>query len=214
GFGGFAEYYRGDGKRAFADVADEQLQAELASASEDAAVAMQDLANWLESQRANATTDFALGADRFAQMLRDTEMVDIPLDQLQRIGEQDLARNQAALREACGEYAPGQTIEACVLRMQSDKPADGPVAAARAELDRLRQFVIDQRIVSVPSMVQAEVEEAPPYNRQNSAYISIAGPYERNLPSVYYIAPPDPAWSPEVQRAFIPGKSDLLFTSV
>ena len=184
GFGGFAEYFRGDGKRAFADVHDAQLQADLNSASEAAATAMQGLADWLESQRAQAGTNFALGAERFSQMLRDTEMVDLPLDQLQRIGEQDLQRNQAALREACARYAPGQTIEACTLRMQNDKPAGGPVAAARAELDSLRQFVIDHDIVSVPSMVQAQVEESPPYNRQNSAYISIAGPYEHNLPSV------------------------------
>jgi uncharacterized protein (DUF885 family) len=141
-------------------------------------------------------------------------MVDIPLDQLEQIGRADLSRNQAALREACASFAPGQTIEACTLRMQNDKPEGGPVAAARAELDGLRRFVIDHNIVSVPSMVQAQVEEAPPYNRQNSAYISIAGPYEHNLPSVYYIAPPDPSWSPEVQRAFVPGKADLLFTTV
>ena len=214
GFGGFAEYFRGDGKRAFADVHDAQLQADLNSASEAAATAMQGLADWVESQRAQAGTNFALGAERFSQMLRDTEMVDLPLDQLQRIGEQDLQRNQAALREACARYAAGQTIEACTLRMQNDKPAGGPVAAARAELDSLRQFVIDHDIVSVPSMVQAQVEESPPYNRQNSAYISIAGPYEHNLPSVYYISPPDPSWTPEVQRAFVPGKADLLFTTV
>ena len=59
----------------------------------------------------------------------------------------------------------------------------------------LKQFIIDHDIVSIPGTEEAKVEEAPPYNRQNAAYINIPGPYEKGLPSVYYIAPPDPAWS-------------------
>jgi uncharacterized protein (DUF885 family) len=31
---------------------------------------------------------------------------------------------------------------------------------------------------------------------------------------VYYIAPPDPKWSKAEQDAYVPGKADLLFTSV
>jgi uncharacterized protein (DUF885 family) len=53
-----------------------------------------------------------------------------------------------------------------------------------------------------------------PYNRANSAYIDIPGPYEKGLPAIYYIAPPDPSWSPQVQRDYLPGQADLLFTSV
>jgi uncharacterized protein (DUF885 family) len=58
------------------------------------------------------------------------------------------------------------------------------------------------------------VEESPPYNRQNSAYIDIPGPYEKGLPSVYYISPPDPTWDKATQDGFVPGKMDLLGTSV
>ena len=101
GFGGFAEYYRGDGKAAFASVRDPALQRELDTASNAAARAMAGLADWLEAQRPRATQDFALGADRFAQMLRDTEMVDLPLAELEAIGRADLKRNQDALRAAC-----------------------------------------------------------------------------------------------------------------
>ena len=54
----------------------------------------------------------------------------------------------------------------------------------------------------------------PPYNRQNSAYIDIPGPYETGLPSVYYISPPDPSWDAATRDAYVPGVKDLLFTSV
>jgi uncharacterized protein (DUF885 family) len=214
GFGGFAQYYPRDGKAAFASVADPALQAELDTAARDAARAMQGLADWLEAQRPNATQDFALGADKFAQMLRDTEMVDIPLAELEAIGRADLKRNQDALRAACAAYAPGATLQACMNKMAANKPKGGAVQAARAQLAGLKRFIEEKDLVSIPGTEEAQVEESPPYNRQNFAYIDIPGPYERGLPSVYYIAPPDPSWPAEVQAGFVQGEASLLFTSV
>src|SRR5499427_11029872 len=101
-----------------------------------------------------------------------------------------------------------------MLKMSADEPVGGPVAEARRQLPMLRQFIIDHDIVSIPGPEQAKVEESPPYNRQNAAYINMPGPYEHGLPSVYYIAPADPSWPKAEQDAFIPGKADLLFTSV
>ncbi|MEQ1619305.1 MAG: DUF885 domain-containing protein [Terricaulis sp.] len=213
-FGGLAEYYSGDGKAAFASVTDAALQAELSTASNAASVAMTELANWVETQRATATQDFALGPERFAQMIRDTEMVDVPLSELEAIGRADLARNQQALREACAQYAPGATLPACMARMGAQKPQGGAVEGARAQLAGLRAFLVEKDLVTIPGTEEAQVEEAPPFARQNFAYIDIPGPYETNLPSVYYIAPPDPSWPARVQADFVPGENELLFVSV
>jgi hypothetical protein len=90
----------------------------------------------------------------------------------------------------------------------------GPVVGARRQLVRLKQFVLDEDLVSIPGAEEALVDEAPPYNRWNFAYINIPGPYEKNLPSTYYIAPPDPSWSEEDQLAYIPGAKKLLYVSV
>ena len=68
--------------------------------------------------------------------------------------------------------------------------------------------------MTIPGPELALVEEAPPYKRWNQAYIEIPGPYEKGMPSVYYIAPPDPTWSAKDQLAYIPGAADLLFISV
>ena len=67
GFNGFAEYYRGDATAAFAEVDDAALQVELAAAVETAANAVTEAAAWLESQRATANHDFALGAGHDAR---------------------------------------------------------------------------------------------------------------------------------------------------
>lgn len=175
---------------------------------------MKDTVAWVDSQRASAKPNFALGKDKFQRMLADTEMVTTPVEELERIGRADLESNQKLLKDACSRYAPGATMQDCMLKMAADKPEGGPVAGARAQLAGLKQFIIDHDIVTIPGPEEAKVEESPPYNRQNSAYINIPGPYEKNLPSVYYISPPDPTWSKEAQLAYIPGKADLLFTSV
>ncbi len=213
-FGGLASYYLGDGSKAFAGVGDAALQAELARASQAAATSMSGIASWLEGQRRKAGNNFQLGAKRFAQMVRDTEMVDVPLAKLEAIGREDLARNQKALKAACTHYAPGVSIPVCVARAGLDKPKGGAVAGARAQLAGLRKFIADHDIVTIPGTEEAQVEEAPPFARQNFAYIDIPGPYETNLPSVYYIAPPDPSWPAKVQAAFVPGAAELMFVSV
>jgi len=212
-FGGYASFFASDVPKIFADVKDDALQARLKSSNAAAIKAAQDMADWLTAQKPQATQDFALGAEKFAKMLHATERVDIPLDQLKAAGEADLARNLAALKAACDQYAPGKSLQRCVDEENSDKAQGGAVQGARDQLDELRQFVIDKNLVTIPGPEQAKVEEAPPFNRWNFAYIEIPGPYEKNLPSVYYIAPPDPSWPKAEQLAYTPGKDVLLFTS-
>ena len=214
GFGGLADYFTGDAKAAFAEVKDPALQRQFDEAAGAASKSMKALADWLEKQRKDATQDFALGPDRFANMLAMTEGVKVSIAELEKVGRADLKRNQDALKAACADYAPGKTIPECMVQMNADKPEDGVVAAARRQLPTLKAFLKRKDIVSIPGAEEALVEESPPYNRQNAAYIDIPGPYEKGLPSVYYISPPDPAWPKEVQDAYIPGEKDLLFTSV
>jgi hypothetical protein len=175
---------------------------------------MDELTAWLESQRTTATADFALGAPKFLEMLRETERVDIPLEELELVARKDLERNLAGLKEACGAFVPKASLTACVGKMRANKPSGGTVEGARAQLAELRQFVIEKKIVTVPNQEQALVAESPPYNRGNFAYISIPGPYESPaVKATYYVAPPDAKWSAAERNAYLPGKAYLLYVS-
>ncbi len=213
-FSGLAEFYRKDARLAFASVSDAGLQQELVDASGEAAQALAALAARLEADLPNSTASVPLGPVRYAKMLEMTEGVTLPLPALEAAGRADLERNTAALREACAAFAPDASIRECVERIGTKKPPGGPVAGAREQLVELKQFLVEHEIVTIPGTEEAEVAEAPAFNRQNFAYIEIPGPYETNLPSVYYIAPPDPAWAQAEQEAYVPGEADLLFTSV
>jgi uncharacterized protein (DUF885 family) len=212
--GNLAEFLRKDVPAVFAAVDDAELQAGMVEANGAAATALDELARWFKAEEARGTTDFALGPDLFARMLAKTEGVTTPLDELERLGRADLERNRAALVTACAKVAPRRPLAACVAVINGEKPREGPVLRARSQLAELETFLQASDLVSIPGKERATVEEAPPYNRWNAAYISIPGPYEQDLPAVYYIAPPDPSWSAAERKAYVPGEADLLFVSV
>lgn len=212
-FGGLAKFYEKDAKVAFATVTDPQLRKEFEAVVPIAAKSMQGLADWMESQRHKATDNFALGTSRFQEMLKATEGVNLPLNALEKAGRDDLQRNLAALKEACKHYAPEASIQSCVGKVEAQKPPEGAVGEARRQLVALKTFVVEKNLLSIPGQEEATVAEAPPFNRWNLAYIDIPGPFEHGLPSIYYVAPPDPAWSQAEQTAYVPSKTNLLFIS-
>jgi uncharacterized protein (DUF885 family) len=213
-FGGFADFYTKDAAAVFASVTNPDLQKQLTDVDTNAAIAMTNLKNYLIGLRKTATDKFPLGKDLFAEMLKDTESVEIPIADIEAAGRADLERNTQALKGECANYLPKGTLAACVAKMSANKPKSGFIEAARAQLVELKKFVQDNNVVSVPSNDEALVAEAPAYNRTNSAFIQTAGPYDKGVPSTYNIAPPNPAWSKAEQAAYVPSEAALLFTSV
>jgi uncharacterized protein (DUF885 family) len=213
-YGGMAEFYTKDVAATFAAVTDPDLQKQLTEADTAAAQAMDALKQTLEAERSKANDKFALGPDLYAQMVSQTERVDIPIDQIEAAGKADLERNTAALKTECNAYAPKSSLQQCIAKMAANKPKAGPVEAARSQLVMLKDFIVKNNVVSIPSTDEALVAEAPPYNRSNAAFIQVPGPYDHGVASTFNIAPPDPKWSKAEQAAYIPSEATLLFTSV
>ena len=213
-FSGLADFYSKNVSAVFAAVSDPDLQKQLTDANAVAAAAMNGLKDYLIAERKNANDKYALGADLFAQMVKQTEQVDLSVDKIEAAGRADLDRNTAALKAECNTYAPKASPAQCVAKMAANKPKAGPVEEARSQLKKLKEFIVQNNVVSIPSNDEALVAEAPPYNRSNAAFINTAGPYDKGVASTYNIAPPDPKWSKAEQASYIPGEAALLFTSV
>ncbi|MGB6307016.1 MAG: DUF885 domain-containing protein [Steroidobacteraceae bacterium] len=212
-YGGLSTFYAKDVAPVFASVSDPDLQKQLSDADAAASQAMDALKQTLEADLKTANDKFALGPDLYAQMLAQTERVDLPVDQIEAAGRADLDRNTAALKAECATYAPKESVQQCVAKMSAHKPKDA-VAEAREQLVMLKAFIVKNNVVSIPSDQDALVAEAPPYNRSNAAFIQVPGPYDHGVASVYNIAPPDPKWSKAEQAAYIPAEATLLSTSV
>ena len=213
-FGGLAEFYSKNVTPVFASVSDPDLQKQLSEADAAAAQSMDALKQTLVEERKKANDKFALGPDLYAQMVADTERVNLPIDQIEAAGRADLERNTAALKAECDTYAPKASLLQCTAKMSAHKPKEGAVEAARAQLGMLKDFIVKNNVVSIPATDEAMVAEAPLYKRSNAAFIEVPGPYDHGVASVYNIAPPDPKWSKAEQAAYVPSEATLLFTSV
>ena len=214
-FGGLVGFYEDIIPEVFAAVDDARAHAQLDEASLAAVHALRNTLVWLQDQQAQATDSFRLGRALFEQRLRIVEGVDLDAAAFKAKGEADLARNLRALRAACDDIDPAADLTSCVGQVAAIKPEGGAVSGARAQLASIRAFMLEQNLVGVPSDDEARVAAAPPHRRGNSAYISLRGPFEGpEVPSTYYIAPPDPSWTAAERAAYVPGKAGLLFTSI
>jgi uncharacterized protein (DUF885 family) len=171
---------------------------------------------FLVERQAQATDAFALGPELFLRMLADKEGIEIDLARLEQIAAADLDRNTRALEEAARAIGKRQPVRKVLAKVNADKPpAKKILAVATDQAAEMRKFLVDKAIVTIPSEDAAEVTESPPFMRWNFAFLDGAGVFEtRPLPSFYYISPPDPKWSKAVQRAYIPSRADLLFTTI
>ena len=207
---GLAEFVTSAPYEVFAPVADHGRQSAMRDANDRAAAALGDLARWIESSPRDP--DFALGGEKYQAFLWALERLDTPFEELAAMAWQDLELNTRALQDACAAFRPGATVQQCRDQVAARKPADGPVDAARRQLELLRSLVVEREIVTVPDM-EVVVAESPPHQRSGTAYISVAGPYEPDQPSYYYISPPDPTWSHEHRLAYTQSEADLMTTS-
>lgn len=174
-------------------------------------------AAWLEQQLPNATNDFALGEQQFLAMLSAINGIDTTLPALQKLVDDDLARNTAAITEAAHAIDATKPVPDVVFAQAADHApdADKELAIATEQAAMLRKFLVDHDIVTIPTNDVAEVRASPPFQRWNAAFLSEPGAFEKKqLPSFYYISPPDPTWSPADQAAYLIPTNDLLFTTI
>ena len=214
---GLAEFADQDVRRAFSTPSSPLAnQAEIDPALDTCKAALTEHAAWLAQQQPNGTLGFALGAPTFLRMLAETQGVEIDLARLTAIAEADLNRNLAALEEAARAIDPTRSVAEVVAAMAQDRPTTATVLdVATQQAEAMRQFVLDHRIATIPSSNAAVVRETPPFQRWNSAFLDVPGPFEATpLPSYYYISPPDPAWPVAEQLAYLPPTADLLFTTI
>ncbi len=206
--------------KGLADFADHDARQVLAGPPDlDAALdtckaALVEHATWLEQQQPRGTADYALGGPKFIAMLAETQGITTDLGTLTRLAQADLARNTAAIEAAAREIDPTKSTAEVVATIDADKPTD-VLAEATQQAAEMRAFLIDHHLVAIPGDDVAQVRPSPPFQRWNQAFLDGPGPFEAvTLPSFFYISPPDPTWTPEVQRGYVPSRSDLLFVTI
>jgi hypothetical protein len=157
-----------------------------------------DFAGWLKTQRATAADTFALGEDRFLRLLDLREFVQLDVAALERMVRADIDRNRAAAEAAAEQIAPGEGVHAAVTRLEDQHPtAASIIDDITAMLDRLRIFLVERDVVSLPSNGRCLVQPTPSYAAYVSAAMDNAGPLETvATDSYYWVTVPGTDWDP------------------
>lgn len=171
---------------------------EFTQVNDSVVASMQSAADWLKGTLLpKSRGKYAIGAKAFADKLRYDEMVDIPLGSLLAIGEAQLDKDYKAFVATAQDVAPGKTPAEAMATLETEHPtAADLIPSAKSTVEGLRQFLIDHKIVDIPSEVRPIVTETPPYARSGSfASMDTPGAYEmKATEAFYYVTPPEKDW--------------------
>jgi uncharacterized protein (DUF885 family) len=200
GIAGSINFYRDGAPKAFAAVADPELQRDFATSNDAAIAAFEDYKAFLETQLSKADGDFALQSAVFVERLTDNEMIALPVSELHDIALRQLHKDQAALKVAAHEVDPAKSVGAVVEDIRRQHPnAATLLPTAEEDLSGLRAFVGEHRLVTIPSDLLPTVEATPEFMRATiAAAMDAPGPFEQHATQAfYYVSPPDAGMSAE-----------------
>lgn len=163
-----------------------------------AVAAMKDAAAWLKADllpRSKGT--YAIGAENFAKKLLYEEMMDLPLERVLEVGQANLEKDYRDFVETAKKIDPKRTPADVMKLLEAEHPTEADLLpAARRTIEGTRAFLVERKIVTVPSEVRPRIEETPPYARTGSfASMDTPGPFEEKASEAfYYITPPEKDW--------------------
>ena len=188
-----------------AEVKDPTLRQKVAEAGATAAGAFEDFAKFLESNKARASGDYAIGEDLYTALLREKELLPFGTRELrERGGEQyDMLANEA--NKIAGQIDGGGTwTEVCERLNRVHAPTPDAMRAEYEEwTDRARSFLVDTGLVTLPPGERCTVEPSPHYQRPIQAVASYNQPpaFSNSLHGHFFVPyPPDGTPAEEVQK--------------
>ncbi|HVN41900.1 MAG TPA: DUF885 domain-containing protein [Steroidobacteraceae bacterium] len=216
---GSEAFFRTAVVEAFAGVEDPALQREFKRTNDAVIAALRDYKAWLVGTvLPRSHGRFAYGADLYRRKLSADEMIDTPLDELLKLAEADLHRNQMAFAETARRIDPTRPPLEVLATVQRDHPPpERLLETTQAELDALARFMTEHHIVTIPKDAPpARVKETPPFMRATtSASMDTPGPFETaKLRGFYNMTLPDPAWSDAQKEDFMRQWFYALITNV
>jgi uncharacterized protein (DUF885 family) len=203
------KFFRKDVPEAFQEVKDPKLLAEFKAATDAAVEALTKYQEYLRNDLLPVSKgDYRLGAENFRKKLLYDEMVDIPLDRLLEIGYADLRRNQQQVKEVAAKIDANRSSADVLSDLRKEHPpADRLLQTFGDTLGGLRQFIEQQKIITIPSKVPPIVEETPPFERAlTTASMDTPGAYEtKATEAMFNVTLPAPDWKPEKVEQWMQG---------
>jgi len=187
------------------EVKDPTLRQKVAEAGATAAGSFEDFAAFLETNKARAAGDYAIGEELYTALLREKELLPYGVRELQARGREqyDLLSNEA--NRIAGQINGGGTwTEVCERLNRVHAPTPDAMRAEYEEwTERARSFLADTGLVTLPPGERCTVEPSPHYQRPIQAVASYNQPpaFSDSLHGHFFVPyPPDGTPPDEVQK--------------
>jgi uncharacterized protein (DUF885 family) len=204
---GSASFLGNDLLVALKEVKNDTLMKSFNDANKKAIAAITDFAAFLEKEKLpKANNKYAIGVDNYKKMLLYQEEIKLSPDEILAIGLKELKKEQASFNAAAKIINPNKKPVDVYNDMQKEHPtAADLIPHARKNIEAIRQYLIDHKIVTMPSEVRVKIQETPAYARSTStASMDSPGPFEtKATQAFYYITPVDPKWTPKQQEDWL-----------
>ncbi len=204
---GAADFLSKDLVAALKDVKNETLMAEFNAANRRAIDELHGYVAYLKEQKLpKANESYALGRDNYIKLIEYGEMISLSPEQVLEIGLRELRRKQQVFAEAAKQIDPDKKPIEVFQAIQKDHPTEQSLIADTArDMEMIRQFVIEHKIVTLPSPVRATVAETPQFLRATSfASMDTPGPFEtKATEAYYYVTPVEPDWPPQQKEEWL-----------
>jgi uncharacterized protein (DUF885 family) len=192
---------------ALKDVKDGGLMSNFRTANGQAIEELRGYVKYLKEQKLpKANEQYALGRDKYAKLIEYGEMITASPEEVLEIGMKELKRKQEVFAQAARQIDPNKKPIEVFKAIQKDHPTEKSLIPDTAkDLEMIRQFLIDHKIITIPSPVRANVMETPQFLRATSfASMDTPGPFEKKATEAfYYVTPTEPDWSPQQKEEWL-----------
>lgn len=189
------------------EAGDPQVRARVLRANEGALAAARDYLFFLQRELLpRSKGEFALGRDLFMKRCAVEEWITEPPESILARALAEVEVNHRQMAEVCREIDPKATVAEVIERTASHHPRPAKLLdSCRAEVDRLRRFIVERDILALPPGENLIVTETPVFRRSLTfASTDTPGPLETAATEAfYYVTPVDPKWSPRRQDEYL-----------
>jgi len=204
---GSASFLGNDLITALKDVKNDTLMASFKESNKKAMDAINGFIVFLQKEKLpKAHNHYAIGRENYQKMLFYDEDISLTPEKILEIGMAELKKEQESFNAAARIINPDKKPVEVYNDLENEHPtAADLIPSAKKTMESIRQYLIDKKIVSMPSQVRVQVKEMPPYARETgSASMDTPGPFEtKGTEAYYYITPVDLKWTTTQQNDWL-----------
>ncbi len=207
-----------------------EMKKEIAPLQEKTAKALEDYKKWLQEDLLKRSDgDFRIGADKFRKKLRFALASDMPMEDVLKRAQADLAQTQLSIFETAlplyKKYFPNadekslgdkkKVVAAVLDKLAEQHPDDNTIVGyAQKVLGEASDFVKQKNLVRVPN-VPLEIIVMPEFKRGPAvAYCDSPGALDKNGKTFYAVAPTPKDWDKKRKESFFKEYNNFMIRNL